>query len=72
MELNRRVLAAAGIMACIADGAGNFVPDSAWRKGERVRGLRACGPVKSGVSRVGRNSSCPCGSGRKFKLCCHQ
>lgn len=23
-------------------------------------------------SRIGRNSTCPCGSGLKFKSCCHQ
>ncbi len=26
-------------------------------------------PVKSGVKKVGRNEPCPCGSGKKYKLC---
>src|SRR5687768_6423500 len=29
------------------------------------------GPMKSSP-RVGRNEPCPCGSGRKFKLCCQR
>ena len=27
-------------------------------------------PPQSGVSKVGRNDLCPCGSGKKFKKCC--
>ncbi|MBM78373.1 MAG: zinc chelation protein SecC [Crocinitomicaceae bacterium] len=27
-------------------------------------------PYKRGYEKVGRNSPCPCGSGRKFKKCC--
>ena len=27
-------------------------------------------PVPKGPAKVGRNDPCPCGSGRKFKLCC--
>jgi len=27
-------------------------------------------PVRRSASRVGRNNPCPCGSGKKFKLCC--
>lgn len=27
-------------------------------------------PIKSSGARVGRNESCPCGSGKKFKRCC--
>ena len=27
--------------------------------------------VKSALEKVGRNEPCPCGSGKKFKMCCH-
>ncbi len=27
-------------------------------------------PVVRGVKKVGRNDTCPCGSGKKFKMCC--
>lgn len=26
--------------------------------------------TETGRSKIGRNEACPCGSGRKFKLCC--
>jgi uncharacterized protein len=42
-------------------------------KRERTRAAAAaarCGPVVAAGSVPGRNGSCPCGSGRKFKKCC--
>jgi preprotein translocase subunit SecA len=27
-------------------------------------------PVKRADTKVGRNSPCPCGSGKKYKICC--
>jgi preprotein translocase subunit SecA len=27
-------------------------------------------PAKRSLDRVGRNSACPCGSGKKYKKCC--
>ena len=27
-------------------------------------------PRKAGVAKIGRNEPCPCGSGRKYKVCC--
>lgn len=33
-------------------------------------GYRKPEPIRRGASKVGRNDPCPCGSGRKFKLCC--
>ena len=33
---------------------------------------RPLGPVCRSSSKVGRNDSCPCGSGKKFKRCCLQ
>jgi uncharacterized protein len=38
------------------------------RAGERR--ARAARTVRREVPRVGRNETCPCGSGRKFKQCC--
>ena len=32
----------------------------------RAKGIVAVGRVK-----IGRNQPCPCGSGKKFKRCCH-
>ena len=29
------------------------------------------GAPVAGLARVGRNDPCPCGSGKKFKKCCH-
>jgi uncharacterized protein len=34
--------------------------------------VRAAGTVRRQGPKVGRNEPCPCGSGRKFKLCCGQ
>lgn len=28
--------------------------------------------VREGVVKIGRNESCPCGSGKKYKRCCEQ
>lgn len=56
--------------AWMAAGAGR-----AWRhfSGQRRNVARASGEtrtVQRGVPKVGRNESCPCGSGKKFKQCC--
>jgi uncharacterized protein len=37
---------------------------------EPAFGARAAGAAGGGFAGVGRNDSCPCGSGRKFKHCC--
>lgn len=37
---------------------------------EREALLEAAGGQNFHRTRIGRNSSCPCGSGRKFKKCC--
>ncbi|MCB1829147.1 MAG: UPF0149 family protein [Gammaproteobacteria bacterium] len=34
--------------------------------------LKPMNPVIRGVPKVGRNDSCPCGSGKKYKRCCLQ
>ena len=42
--------------------------DGAWLYTRAVRSGPA--PVKSKEPKVGRNDSCPCGSGKKYKHCC--
>ena len=38
---------------------------------EKKRGAVSSSPVQAGTTqKVGRNSPCPCGSGRKYKQCC--
>lgn len=39
---------------------------------QRADNLRAgAAPITSaGSSKIGRNEPCPCGSGRKYKMCC--
>src|SRR3954451_13276233 len=32
----------------------------------------ACGSSVLAMARSGRNAPCPCGSGRKYKLCCRE
>lgn len=32
--------------------------------------ILGAGPIKRDAPKVGRNDSCPCGSGKKFKKCC--
>jgi uncharacterized protein YecA (UPF0149 family) len=32
---------------------------------------RPMAPVVRGGPKIGRNDPCPCGSGKKFKKCCH-
>ena len=40
--------------------------------GEKPRSTRAEGTtMRRAVARVGRNDPCPCGSGKKYKHCCH-
>lgn len=37
---------------------------------EKIKALKEKEAIKQQVHRVGRNDSCPCGSGFKFKKCC--
>lgn len=37
---------------------------------EREGQLRSAGMVIKGSGKIGRNRTCPCGSGFKFKKCC--
>ena len=55
-----------------------FTADKPWAGGRRTKGLVAAasravdgspGPSGQPPPRVGRNDPCPCGSGRKAKLC---
>jgi uncharacterized protein len=42
-----------------------------WAKSRRPSaGARVVAPVRRTAPKVGRNDSCPCGSGKKFKHCC--
>lgn len=36
------------------------------------RVLTAEGPLRRAVAKIGRNDSCPCGSGKKYKKCCFE
>ena len=38
---------------------------------EPTRIFSSDGPMRRAVARVGRNDLCPCGSGKKYKKCCH-
>jgi hypothetical protein len=38
---------------------------------EPTRHIHSGGPVRRAVARIGRNDPCPCGSGKKYKKCCH-
>nr|WP_294225581.1 SEC-C metal-binding domain-containing protein [Prosthecobacter sp.] len=38
---------------------------------EPPRHISSGGPTRRAVARVGRNDPCPCGSGKKYKKCCH-
>ena len=31
--------------------------------------VRVSGPVRNPIPKIGRNSACPCGSGKKYKRC---
>ena len=41
-------------------------------KGENLMRHPDTGRFVTQHRRVGRNESCPCGSGKKFKACCHR
>ena len=43
-------------------------PLQQWRPGVRPLAIRQDTPISAGV-KIGRNSPCPCGSGKKFKKC---
>lgn len=38
---------------------------------EPPRFISSGGPTRRAVAHVGRNDPCPCGSGKKYKKCCH-
>jgi hypothetical protein len=40
--------------------------ETAWGNAPAMR------PMNSVVGKVGRNDPCPCGSGKKYKRCCHE
>jgi uncharacterized protein len=40
-----------------------------WFTAERERNLAPAAPIRRDDAKVGRNDPCPCGSGRKYKLC---
>ena len=44
---------------------GHSAPTSASKEGEKKKS-----PFVRDIPKVGRNDPCPCGSGKKFKLCC--
>ena len=44
---------------------GPSAPTSASKEGEKKKS-----PFVRDIPKVGRNDPCPCGSGKKFKLCC--
>jgi hypothetical protein len=64
-ELTRAI-----IRSALSGGASSFIsyedPKSAARVGEQRRQPA----VLAARARVGRNEPCPCGSGKKFKVCC--
>ena len=62
-------LAVAAMAMCQIHGI-EARPAEKHRKGERIRGLKPCGPIVSGLPLIKRNKPCPCGSDKKFKACC--
>ncbi|MGH8964766.1 MAG: YecA family protein, partial [Actinomycetes bacterium] len=70
-----------GLEPALHDGAqyaaarGDYVTaDRYLRRAEHPSALRPglSGAIAATPSEVGRNTPCPCGSGRKFKLCCRR
>jgi len=45
-------------------------PSAAIRNGERREASARGAQIKRVAPKIGRNESCPCGSGRKYKQCC--
>lgn len=41
-----------------------------WRP-SRFSGFKSSEPIVRATCKIGRNESCPCGSGRKYKKCCY-
>lgn len=66
-QMNRQVK-----MEGPADGAsdGGLAAESAQQAPSQERKLPAPTPVQNLAPKVGRNDSCPCGSGKKYKKCC--
>lgn len=52
------------------DGGWQYLEEKSRFVRENGRWFYVAGEVSSGVVRPGRNDSCPCGSGRKYKKCC--
>jgi len=42
----------------------------AWKHYRELIGQKAASPILRSSAKIGRNATCPCGSGRKFKHCC--
>ena len=59
-------LAVAALLAC--QQAAVEHPKTLRRKGERLRGLMACDPVRPGSMKIGRNDPCPCGKRNEKSL----
>jgi preprotein translocase subunit SecA len=45
-------------------------PDKTEDISDIERAIQARQPAQLSVPKIGRNDSCPCGSGKKFKKCC--
>ena len=68
MERQRREERARRMNYSHADGT---APDAAQPNGQpRAAGERTVETFVRGGRKVGRNESCPCGSGKKYKHCC--
>ncbi|HLC21799.1 MAG TPA: preprotein translocase subunit SecA [Candidatus Methylomirabilis sp.] len=65
----------AGVASPTGAGDGDLLsrprPRSQPTPSERsLRPMAAAAPIKVAGKKIGRNESCPCGSGRKYKKCC--
>ena len=58
------------IRAALAAGASSFIRYETAKPAARLRRREREPAVLGAPRRVGRNEPCPCGSGRKFKVCC--
>ena len=56
-----------GLIAAMVDGVQGVYDALA---DQRERALAPAEPLRREAPKVGRNDPCPCGSGRKYKLCC--
>jgi len=51
-------------------GIGEETPPESERLESWPQGLTPLEPLPGGHKKIGRNDSCPCGSGKKYKKCC--